>query len=182
MKRMLPPALFSLILIFITFSGIASATTYYIAANGSDSNNGSKASPWLHAPGMKGCSNSCASTNPQPGDQFIFRGGDTWHYSAGSPVGLPWTWKWSGSSGNPIYIGVDTNWSASGTWSRPVLTMDNPLSTGQPSSCTYDDNDNTAVALSSVGNVTFDNFEFTGKCWAGSPTGAYVGMGSGDTM
>jgi hypothetical protein len=178
---MLSPALFSLIVIFIAFSGIASANTYYIAANGSDSNNGSKASPWQHAPGMKGCSNSCASTTPQAGDQFIFRGGDTWHYSAGSPIGLPWTWKWSGSSGNPIYIGVDTSWSAGGTWSRPVLTMDNPLSTGQPSSCTYDDNNSTAATLSGVSYVTFDNFEFTGKCWGGDPNGAYLSLSSSPT-
>ena len=80
-----------------------SATTYYIAANGSDSNNGtSKNTPWLHAPGMTGCSGTCASTTPEPGDNFIFRGGDSWHYNSasGSPVGLPWTWNWSGSPTN----------------------------------------------------------------------------------
>src|SRR4029077_14620960 len=54
--------------------------TYYIAANGSDSNNGtSKTTPWLHAPGMANCTGTCASTTPQPGDSFIFRGGDIWH-------------------------------------------------------------------------------------------------------
>jgi hypothetical protein len=181
MNRALPPTVFTLILI-LAFAGNAFATTYYIAANGSDSNNGtSNTTPWLHAPGMTGCSGTCASTTPKAGDQFIFRGGDTWHYSAGTPIGLPWTWNWSGSSGNPIYIGVDTSWSASGTWSRPVLTMDNPLSTAQPSSCKYDDNNNTAVTLQGVNNVTFDNFEFTGKCWAGSPSGAYLGMSGSPT-
>src|SRR5580700_8550863 len=79
--------------------GTASATTYYIAANGSDGNSGtSKTSPWLHAPGMNGCSNTCGSVTPQPGDKFILRGGDTWHYSANSPVGLPWNWNWNGSA------------------------------------------------------------------------------------
>src|SRR5947209_1442280 len=171
MKRMITPALFTL---FLVLSMHASATTYYIAADGLDSNNGtSNSTPWLHAPGMTGCSGTCASVTPQAGDRFIFRGGDKWHYSAGSPVGLPWTWRWSGNSGSPIYIGVDSSWSATGTWSRPVLTMDNPLSTGRPSSCTFDDNTNTAVALQGVTYVTFDNFEFTGKCWAGNPNGAY---------
>ncbi len=180
MNRVLPPTVFTLIL-FCAFAGNAFATTYYIAANGSDSNNGtSTTTPWLHAPGMKGCSGTCASTSPKAGDQFIFRGGDTWHYSAGSPVGLPWTWTWSGSSSNPIYIGVETSWSASGTWSRPVLTMDNPLSTGQPSSCTYDDNNNTAATVQ-ASNVTFDNFEFTGKCWGGSPNGSYLALSNSPT-
>jgi hypothetical protein len=181
MKRMLPPAFLALVFSIASLA-TASATTYYIATNGSDANNGtSTSSPWLHAPGMQGCSGSCASVTPKAGDKFIFRGGDTWHYSAGSPVGLPWTWKWSGSSGNPIYIGVDSSWSAGSNWSRPVLTMDNPLSTKQPSSCTYDDNSNTAVTIQSVTYVTFDNFEFTGKCWGGSPSGAYLSLSNSPT-
>jgi len=181
MNRSLPPTVFTLILL-CALAGNAFANTYYIAASGSDSNNGtSNITPWLHAPGMTGCSGTCASTSPAAEDRFIFRGGDTWHYSAGSPIGLPWTWKWSGSSSNPIYIGVDQSWSASGTWSRPVLSMDNPLSTGQPSSCKYDDNTNTAATIQGASNVTLDNFEFTGKCWAGSPSGAYLSLSSSPT-
>jgi hypothetical protein len=90
----------------------AFAATYYVAGNGSDNNNGtSKTSPWLHAPGMTGCSGSCAAYTPQPGDRFIFRGGDTWH-NTGSLVGLPWSITWNGTSGNPIYFGgSDTTWS-----------------------------------------------------------------------
>lgn len=181
MKRFFSPSVFTLFLA-LTFATSASATTYYIAANGSDSNNGTtQATPWLHAPGMKGCSITCAEVNPQAGDQFIFRGGDTWHFSAGSPEGLPWTWTWSGASGNPIYIGVNTSWSAGSTWTRPVFTMDNPLSTGQPASCTYDDNSDTAVTLQGSNYVTFDNFEFTGKCWGGSPSGAYLSLSGSPT-
>jgi hypothetical protein len=152
-------------------AGSASAGTYYIAANGSDSNTGtSKTSPWLHAPGMAGCAGNCASYRPVAGDQFLFRGGDTWHYSAGSPMGLPWTWTWSGSSGNNIYVGVDQTWYSGGSFARPILTMDNPLSSTLLSgSCTYDDTGNQAVVLSGVSYVTFDDFEFTGKCWSGDP-------------
>jgi hypothetical protein len=154
----------------ILSAGSASAGTYYIAANGSDSNSGtSPTSSWVHAPGMAGCSGNCGSYRPVAGDKFLFRGGDTWHYSAGSPIGLPWTWTWSGSSGNNIYIGVDMTWYSGSSFTRPILTMDNPLSSVLLSSCTYDDVGNQAVVLGSVSYVTFDNFEFTGKCWSGDP-------------
>src|ERR1700758_4405351 len=79
----------------------ASATTYYIAANGSDSNNGtSKSTAWLHAPGMPACSAVCASTTPKAGDRFVFRGGDTWHRNNNSAtpyMGGPWTVSGAGT-------------------------------------------------------------------------------------
>lgn len=160
-------ALFILTSLIIT--GSASATTYYIAANGSDSNNGtSKSTPWLHAPGMPNCTGTCASTTPAAGDQFIFRGGDTWHYGSGTPlVGGTWKWTYSGKSGNPIYIGTDSTWFSGQSFARPVLNGDNALSNSFPSSCTYDDSNKTFVELNSVSYVTFDNFENTGRCWAG---------------
>jgi hypothetical protein len=139
--------------------------SFYIAANGSDSNNGtSKTTPWQHAPGMPNCTGTCGGHVPAAGDQFIFRGGDTWHYSSGAPVGLPWNWTWSGSNGNPIYIGVDKTWFSGSSWARPILTMDNPRSTVLVSSCTYDDTNNYAVSIQNDSYVTFDNFEFTGLC------------------
>lgn len=160
----------------------ALATTYYIAANGSDANSGtSKSSPWLHAPGMQGCSGTCAATTPRAGDQFILRGGDVWHTSSGTPIGLPWSWRQSGTSGSPIYIGVDQTWYAGSSWSRPVLSMDNPPSTSPVSSCTFADDSMVAVNLS-ASYVTFDNFEFTGYCWTGTPSTSYVGHGSGSNI
>lgn len=119
MNRLLPPIL--LIVIFsLALVTTASATTYYIAANGSDSNSGtSKATPWLHAPGMAGCTGACASASPKPGDQIILRGGDTWTVS-----GAVASW-WSvpgGSSGNDVHIGgLDATWYAGSSWTRPVL-------------------------------------------------------------
>ena len=114
MSRKFPHALFALI-ITISLTGSLSATTYYIAANGSDSNSGtSKSSPWLHAPGINGCAALCGSTNPKAGDQIIFRGGDTWGTSNFNVWGL----NWSGSSGSPIYIGVDQSWFSGSSWSR----------------------------------------------------------------
>jgi hypothetical protein len=168
-RAAVPKIVLLLIVAFAASGSMIAATTHYIAANGLDSNDGtSKATPWLHAPGMTNCSSNCASYSPVPGDSFIFRGGDIWHYSSGAPVGLPWEWTWSGATGNNIYIGIDSTWYSGSSWSRPVLTMDNPLSSTLVSSCAYDDTNRQAVVIS-ASYVAFDNFEFTGKCWAGNP-------------
>jgi hypothetical protein len=174
MNRFLRPTLFALMVCVVTVRA-ASAANYYIAANGSDTNNGtSKTTPWLHAPGMKSCANLCASANPQPGDQFIFRGGDTWHFgnSSATPyVGSTgWNWSWSGSNGNPIYLGVDQTWYTGSSWVRPVLTGDNPLNTSFVTSCAYDQSNLSFVNLSKVSYVTLDNFDFPGKCWSSAST------------
>jgi hypothetical protein len=172
---------FTQLLVIISITGLmstastsrSSAYTYYISASGSDSNNGiTKSTPWLHAPGMANCSAVCSSTTSKPGDQFIFRGGETWHASNGTAIGIPWVWTWSGTSTEAIYIGVDKTWFTGSFWSRPVLNMDNPLSTDRPESCAYDDTYITAVSLKNVHHVIFDGFEFTGKCWSGDTSGA----------
>jgi hypothetical protein len=163
------------ILLIVTLNLIsiatASATTYYIAANGSDSNSGtSNSNAWAHAPGMPNCASACAAANPQPGDQFIFRGGDTWHFGTGSPlIGGTWNWTWSGSSSNQIYIGVDQSWYSGSAWARPILNGDNPLSTTFVSSCAYDDDgsgDTNSMVQIAGSYVTYDNFEITGVCWS----------------
>jgi hypothetical protein len=172
----------------------ASATTYYIAANGSDSNSGtSKTTPWLHAPGMTNCSGTCASTAPQPGDSFIFRGGDTWHYgnSGLTPfvggTSPHWNWNWAGSSSNCqldgsagavtktscIYIGVDQSWFGGSSWARPIMNMDNPLTTSRPSSCAFDQ-DGQNMLLLSRSYLILDNFEWVGLCWNASPNAGVV--------
>ncbi len=171
MRRVLLPI--AVIVYLIVGSLIAGGSTHYIAANGSDSNNGtSKTTPWLHVPGMTGCGATCASYSPSPGDQFVVRGGDTWHYSsvAGTPVGLPWKWNWGGASGSPIYIGVDQTWYTGSSWTRPILSGDNPLTTSAVSSCKYDQSSVAFVSLNNT-NVTFDNFEFLGGCWHGTQNG-----------
>lgn len=137
--------------IFLGLAGRAHATKYYVAANGSDSNNGtSESSPWQHAPGMTNCTANCAAKTPQPGDSFIFRGGDAWHRSANVndandvAMGGTWNWTWSGSglgvtcnypsaTSTCIYLGVDTttpwyNSSVCGSsFCRPQLELDNPI-------------------------------------------------------
>lgn len=183
-------------------SGVAQGGTFYIAANGSDSNNGtSKSTPWLHAPGMPNCSSVCKSTFPTgsivnaAGTSFIFRGGDTWHFGNPSPssgvyTGGTWLWEWYGTgtncdtTDNPspvrtscVYVGVDKTWYSGGSWTRPVMTNDNPTSTTAVSSCSYPNvggylggYDETMV-LTGVTFVWVDNFEWTGQCNASSQGG-----------
>jgi hypothetical protein len=177
MRRKLPPTVCTLILGLMLAGNVFAATTgttYYIAANGSDSNSGtSKTSPWVHAPGMKNCANTCAATTPQAGDSFIFRGGDTWHFgnSSASPyVGAYqsfgyWQITWSGYSGSPIYFGVDQTWYSGSSWTRPIFTGDNPLSTSFATSCAYSDDGKNFLFLETVSYVTLDNFDWQGKCW-----------------
>jgi len=143
----------------LTVAGNVFATTYFIAANGSDSNNGtSKSTPWLHAPGMPNCAATCAATRPQPGDSFIFRGGDTWHtansgaadgntnaYTGYGPDAVDsravssWNWDWSGSSSNCTW----TWWPDSGL-------------PAQTSSCIYIGVDKTWYSGSSWTRPSFD--------------------------
>lgn len=97
-------------------SGLA-ATHYIDFATGADTNNGTaKSTPWKHAPGMPGCSNTCSSYTMAVGDNIIFKGGTTW-----ASTSLPLNAPRSGSAGNPIYYGVDTTWY-SGTNSGTVNT------------------------------------------------------------
>lgn len=189
MPRLIRFTRFMLITMFLV-AGVsfasAGGTIHYVAANGSDSNNGtSKSTPWLHAPGMTACSSSCASYKPVAGDSFIFRGGDTWHFgnSSASPyvgsyqTGLVgyWAWQWSGASGNQIYIGVDQTWFSGSAWMRPIMTGDNALTTSVVPSCTYDQGGKNFLIIYAVSNVTVDNFEWVGKCWSTSGASNYAG-------
>jgi hypothetical protein len=178
----------------VTLASLGVTSCFYAAASGSDSNAGtSEASPWIHLPDMPLCTATCATVTPAPGEGFIIRGGDTYHYFTGSPqVGLPaaypggtansggayaWWIKQSGTLANPIYWGVDQTWFTGASWHRPVFTNDNPIFT--PSAPVYTDPTSTAVSSClfpqqnlddvSLGLNTqfyiFDNFEFTGMCW-----------------
>ena len=156
---------------------------YFMAANGADTNSGtSESSPWLHAPGMPNCSANCAAITPAPGNGFIFRGGDTWHFgnSSASPfTGGTWNWTyWNGSgtncdtTDNPtpirtscIYIGVDPTWYSGSSWARPIMTGDNPASTTAVSRCAFPNvGTKDQFLLVQASFVWVDNFEWTGMC------------------
>jgi hypothetical protein len=141
--------------IFILFIGLlfatsCFATTYYVDySTGSDSNNGtSKNSPWQHGPGMQNCTNTCSSTSIKAGDSIILRGGVTWP-NASFMWNLP-----GGSTGNPVYVGVDKTWYSGSSWTRPILTAGGVV---------IPNNYNTM--FTAPANVTVDNFEITGFYW-----------------
>jgi hypothetical protein len=147
---------------------------YFVSTSGSDTNAGdSRSVPWQHAPGMKNCASTCAGHTPAAGEQFIFRGGDTWGFSTGT-VGLPWDWgAWSGTSGNSIYIGVDPTYFTGGSWARPKFSGNNPLSGSAVGSCPNNfvtggpPPEAHSYLLTIAGNyTTFDNFDMLGFCTA----------------
>jgi hypothetical protein len=130
------------------------ATTYYVSfTNGLDSHTAtqaqSKTTPWKNAPGMQTCASACASTTINAGDSIILEGGDTWPNAS-----FEWALPSNGTSGSPIYVGVDKTWYIGGSWTRPILTAGSSLITN---------NNNVMIAM--VNYTTFDNFEITGFYW-----------------
>lgn len=99
----------SLVFVICLLTGSAFSTTYYVDyANGVDTNSGTSTStPWKHAPGMLGCSNTCLSITPASGDIFYLKGNVTWPNAS-----LGWLMSWNGTSGNPIYFGVLSSYFA----------------------------------------------------------------------
>lgn len=102
-----------------TLGSLGITSCYFVAANGSDSNNGtSESTPWAHLPGMSGAAGNAAAHTPVAGEGYILRGGDTWNNPSVN-------WSWSGASGSPIYVGVDKTWYSGSSWSRPIWTCKN---------------------------------------------------------
>jgi hypothetical protein len=162
----------------VTLSSLGVTSCYFISSTGVDTNAGtSEASPWLHAPGMPSCTGVCASVTPTAGVGFIFQGGGTWHRSSGTPgIGGNLSLSQSGSSGSPIYFGVDPTWFSGGSFARPIFSSDNPLSTNTVSSCSFPDDGGAFLNVSGA-NVIVDGFEFTGECMSGSGDGSVVQPG-----
>jgi len=132
----------------ITVTAANGRTFYVDFASGSDANNGtSKSTPWKHAPGMQGTSGVAASTTPKPGDQIIFKGGVTWDHTA-----FKWNLIWSGTSGQPIYLGVDTSWFAGSSWTRPIFNGDHTALA----------NGDSIINVNSQNYITLDNIEIKG--------------------
>jgi len=153
------------VLLMVTFvgSGIATAaTTHYISKSlGSNTNSGTtKTTPWASLPGMASCNSNCASYTPGAGDSFILYGGDTW---GASDLGIEW--QWGGTSGSPIYVGVDQTWwnssvCGSSAWCRPIFNAGH-------AACAQASDDFINV-YTNANYTTFDNIEFTGQDGGGS--------------
>lgn len=181
--------------LFLIVRCAAFSGTFYIAAKGSDTNNGtSESTPWSHAPGMPNCTDACAAHVPVAGDRFIFRGGETWHFGnihATPYTGGTWSWSWSGtstncdSSDNPnaarsscIYVGVDPTWYSGTSWTRPIMTGDNPPSQMPVARCANGNvgRKNQFLLVHNEAYAWFDNFEWTGMCQstASAPSNNYL--------
>lgn len=140
----------------------SAATTHYISSSlGSDTNNGTaKATAWAHAPGMPTCTGNCAGYTPQPGDQFIFYGGDTWGVS-----NFQWDIGWSGTSGNSIYFGADKTWYNSSVCGvsfcqpifDPAFTLISPTCSGE--GCALIDFGGVGAVRTGVSYIAIDNFQ-----------------------
>jgi hypothetical protein len=154
---------------------------------GVDTNAGtSEAAPLQHLPGMVGCASNCAAITPAAGEGFILKGGVTWTKAA-----LRWSWNWSGTgtTSSPgctgsgcIYVGVDPSWYSGSSWARPILNAGGVAITPN----------NNILGIGEPGNyLIFDNIEFTGFYWSGSPAygsaniglpGGEPGIGTNDTF
>ena len=99
----LAPFRMTSVIALLLWSGVASATTYYVSSSmGNDANNGTSTSTaWQTIAQVNGRSF-------QPGDSILFKRGDVWNESL-----VPAS---SGSSGNPI------TFDAYGTGAAPNLT------------------------------------------------------------
>lgn len=123
--------------------------------SGSDSNNGtSEATPWQHAPSMANATGNPAAHTPTAGEGWIFKGGVTVDYHA-FPMNVPW----NGTATNPTYIGIDQNWYAGASWTRPVF--DGGGSTGYSPSTQGLIGDH----AHQTNSVVIDDLEFKGLYW-----------------
>jgi hypothetical protein len=183
----------------VTLASLGVTTCYYVSASGSDSNDGlTEATPWLHAPQMPNCSANCATVQNQsggipPGTGIITRGGDTWHFgtNTGAFAGGKWDFHSgqgpNGTAAHPIYVGNDKSWFSGGSWTRPLLTGDNPLCNASlvngttcltaalggagivqyyVPSCITISGGNDFFGLANKQFYIIDNFEMTGLCQA----------------
>ena len=153
----------------VTLSSLGVTSCYFSAANGLDTNNGTtEATPFLHAPGMTNCTNTCAGVSIGAGIGLIFRGADVWHFGntgASPSVGSKtWTFANAGTLANPDYIGVDPTWFAGTYFTGPIFSGDNAITNSQPASCTYDFNNINSVVLGAGGYVMIDDIEASGFC------------------
>ena len=126
----------------LTVTPTSPAIYYVDYLTGDDTNDGTaQSAPWRHAPGMHGCADLCLITTLNPGDQIIFKGGITWDSHA-----FPMNITRSGTSGAPIYYGVDKTWFAGLAWVRPIFDLTGTVFSDSP-------------VVSSADFVTVDNIE-----------------------
>src|SRR6185437_16243804 len=146
---------FALVMTLIGFvtlpAGAQTGRTFYIDYDsGSNSNPGTKASPWKTHPFMQ-TNSSCTGNGSAPtythnaGDRFILKGGVSWPatcFEMNIAVG--------GTSGSADYYGVDKTWYTGASFSDPIFDLNYAIPTGN----------HVINATSSFGGyATFDELE-----------------------
>lgn len=137
----------------VTLSSLGVTSCFYASKSGGANTNAgtTEAAPWKDLPGMPSCTGTCASTTPTNSEGFILKGGDTW-----TSTDLDLYWQWTGTSGHPIYIGVDPSWFTGSSWVRPIFTCGG-------AQCSYTLNGNGFFTdQSGIQYIYFDNIEMTG--------------------
>ena len=165
-----------LLFLFIALQAFG-ANTYYISkSTGNDTHTStqaqSKSTPWARLPGM--CYNTCGpSYTPVAGDHFIMMGCDVWPVSD-----LPATWQWSGTSGSPIYVGVDKTWyntaNCPSNWNRPVWDAAKTVISSGNGYFLDPSTDGTGPVQITDHDVTFDNIEMTHLEITAGSSGGYI--------
>lgn len=161
----------------VTLSSLGVTSCYYVGVSGLDSNAGkTEAAPFLHIPGTP------AFTGSAPlgaGIGVIIEGGYVAHFGAATSPATGGTLviNTGGSSGSPLYYGIDPTWYSGSSFVRPAFTGDNPTSTSFVGSCAYDNSSlgNFVRIGASASYVILDGIESTGRCWSsGTPNVIYM--------
>jgi hypothetical protein len=175
-----------LLLALMFAPGSANAATYYVDyTNGLDTNNGtSKATPWKRAPGMYGATGNVASTHINAGDSIILKGCVSWPNDnfAWWPTATQFS---NGTTGSPIYVGVDKTWwdatvsGCSSAWNRPILDLQGKTTDSHGSNLSY------VIDSKRVSYITWDNFEIINwytypNSTSGSNNAVVFDVGHGD--
>jgi hypothetical protein len=161
----------------VTLSSLGITSCYFFSfSSGSDSNNGtSESTPQKNLPCMYDAYTGSLQTVLNAGAAglgFIMKGGDTWPNASmecgwwgGGPSGA--FNNWSGTSSNPVYIGVDLTWPSS-SWSRPIWTCGGAV-------CNETANgDGYFKTTEETQYVIVDNIEMTGMYQTASNGPGYV--------
>ena len=142
------------------FSCPSDVRCFFIShVHGNDANAGtSEDDPWMNSPGMQ---DFRGRYSPQPGDKFIFEGGDRWPNHD-----FPLVATGSGGLMHNDYYGVDPSWYIGDRWTRPTFDADGANITGADSNGSGAEQD---VVLDlrghdyiTIDDIAIDNFTASG--------------------
>jgi hypothetical protein len=107
----------AIVLIFCSIQSPNSASYYIDFSSGSDSNSGTRVSPWKRCPGMLGASGKVKTYSWISGDTFIFKGGVSWDSTCfPDTVG-------SGYKGDHYTFKSDSSWFSGASFAKPKFNL-----------------------------------------------------------